>query len=108
LAENVRDEVVGWRRHLHRNPELSFEVEKSSRFVYETLESFGGLGGEDFSAYQQVTPGSFFLMGAGNKEKGITAPHHHPRFTIDEDSLENGVKMFVYATIKLFEKEGGT
>ncbi|MDQ3639718.1 MAG: amidohydrolase, partial [Actinomycetota bacterium] len=37
------DEVLGWLRHLHRNPELSFQEEETSRFVYETLESFGGL-----------------------------------------------------------------
>ncbi len=42
FVEDVRDEVIGWRRHLHQNPELSFE-EETSRFVYEPLESFGGL-----------------------------------------------------------------
>ncbi|MDP8973408.1 MAG: amidohydrolase [Actinomycetota bacterium] len=40
---DVCDEVVGWRRYLHRNPELSFQEEETSRFVYETLESFGDL-----------------------------------------------------------------
>jgi amidohydrolase len=39
----VKDVVVGWRRHLHRNPELSFREEETSRFVHETLRSFGGL-----------------------------------------------------------------
>ena len=39
----MREEVVGWRRCLHQNPELSFEEVETSRFVYETLESFGGL-----------------------------------------------------------------
>ena len=39
----MRDEVVGWRRHLHQNPELSFQEEETSKFVYETLKSFGGL-----------------------------------------------------------------
>ena len=43
LVENIEDEVVGWRRHLHRNPEISFHEEETSRFVYETLESFGNL-----------------------------------------------------------------
>ena len=43
LIEDVRDEVIEWRRHLHRNPELSLEEEETSRFVYETLESFGCL-----------------------------------------------------------------
>lgn len=37
------EEVIGWRRHLHHNPELSFQEEETSRFVYETLDSFGGL-----------------------------------------------------------------
>ncbi len=39
----VKDDVVGWRRHLHRNPELSFHEEETSRFVHATLLSFGGL-----------------------------------------------------------------
>jgi amidohydrolase len=59
------------------------------------------MGGEDFSGFQQKAPGSFFMVGAGNKEKGIVYPHHHPRFTIDEDSLPIGVKAFVQAVFKL-------
>jgi amidohydrolase len=41
LMEDVKEEVVWWRRHLHRNPELSFQEEETARFVYETLRSFG-------------------------------------------------------------------
>lgn len=59
------------------------------------------MGGEDFSAYQQKAPGCFFFVGAGNQAKGITYPHHHPRFTIDEDALEVGVKLFVHAASKV-------
>lgn len=59
------------------------------------------MGGEDFSAYQQKAPGTFFYVGAGNEEKDITYPHHHARFTIDEDALEIGVNLFVHATFKL-------
>lgn len=43
LIEEIRDEVIEWRRHLHRHPELSSEEEETSRFVYEMLESFGGI-----------------------------------------------------------------
>lgn len=39
----LRDEMVGWRRYLHRNPELSFHEQETSQFVHDTLESFGGL-----------------------------------------------------------------
>jgi metal-dependent amidase/aminoacylase/carboxypeptidase family protein len=59
------------------------------------------MGGEDFSAFQQMAPGSFFMVGAGNQEKGIVYPHHHPRFTIDEEALPMGMKAFVQAAFKL-------
>lgn len=85
--------------------------ENVTRVIEETvLDVFGeealdkmkpNMGGEDFSAYQQKAPGTFFYVGAGNPDKGITYPHHHSRFTVDENALEIGVKMFVNATFKL-------
>ncbi|NUS99016.1 MAG: amidohydrolase, partial [Gemmatimonadaceae bacterium] len=42
-ATDVRDQVISWRRHLHRHPELSFHETNTSRFVAETLGGFGGL-----------------------------------------------------------------
>jgi len=41
--ETVKDLVVGWRRHLHQHPELSFCEKNTSQFVADTLASFGGL-----------------------------------------------------------------
>ena len=55
------------------------------------------MGGEDFSAYLTKAPGTFVLIGAGNVAKGITAPHHHPKFMVDEAALEHGVKIYVGA-----------
>jgi len=55
------------------------------------------MGGEDFSAFLQKAPGSFFFIGAGNAERGIVHPHHHPRFDIDERALKTGVRIFVEA-----------
>ncbi|MFP3392566.1 amidohydrolase [Brevibacillus sp. SIMBA_040] len=43
LAAEVAEQVVAWRRYLHQHPELSFQEDKTSQFVYETLESFGNL-----------------------------------------------------------------
>lgn len=42
-AEGIREKVVAWRRHLHRNPELSFHEERTSQFVADTLAGFGGI-----------------------------------------------------------------
>jgi len=35
------DEVAGWRRHMHENPELGYEEVKTAAFVAERLKSFG-------------------------------------------------------------------
>lgn len=79
-------------------------VEETVREVFgeETIARLKpSMGGEDFSAFQQKAPGCFFYTGSGNSAKESTFPHHHPRFTIDEDALENGLKMFIYSTFKL-------
>ncbi len=59
------------------------------------------MGGEDFSAYQQRAPGVFAFVGAGNTDAGITYPHHHPRFDVDERSLDLGLRYLTAATYEL-------
>ena len=46
--------------------------------------------GEDFAYYLQNKPGAFFLLGSGNKAKGITEPVHSARFNVDERCLSIG------------------
>ncbi|MGE7665187.1 amidohydrolase [Ureibacillus composti] len=65
------------------------------------LEMPALMGGEDFSAFSNEVPSCFVLIGAGNEEKGITYPHHHPRFTVDEDSFKDGVKLFIHTVQKI-------
>jgi amidohydrolase len=93
-------------RPVINDEEVTREIEETVKDVFgeDTLEIMPpNMGGEDFSAYQQRAPGTFFFVGAGNEEKGIVHPHHHPRFTIDEDALGYGVKMFVNATFRLLD-----
>jgi len=59
------------------------------------------MGGEDFSAYQQKAPGVFAFIGAGNAFEEILYPHHHPRFNIDESSLDIGLRYLTAATLDL-------
>lgn len=59
--------------------------------------------GEDFSAFGQVAPSCFILVGAGNRGKGITAAHHDARFDIDEDALTIGVRLSVNALLALLK-----
>ena len=53
------------------------------------------MGAEDFSFYLQKVPGAFLALGIRNEEKGITYPHHHPKFDVDEDVLYIGTAMEV-------------
>ncbi len=62
------------------------------------------MAGEDFSAFLQKAPGTFFLLERERKRKGIIYPHHHPRFTIDEDALPIGVEVFVSAIMNFISK----
>jgi amidohydrolase len=43
LVDSIEDQVIAWRRHLHQNPEVSYHEEKTSQFIYDTLQSFGNL-----------------------------------------------------------------
>lgn len=43
LIEQVQEDVITWRRHLHKHPELSFQEEKTAQFVYDTLCALGNL-----------------------------------------------------------------
>ncbi|MDQ0412245.1 M20 family metallopeptidase [Mesobacillus stamsii] len=93
-------------RPVINDEEVTKVIEETVREVFgdETLDLMKpNMGGEDFSAFQQKAPGCFFYVGAGNEDKGIVYPHHHERFTIDEDSLEIGVKTFLHAAFK-FQK----
>ncbi|MFL5562779.1 MAG: M20 family metallopeptidase [Gemmatimonadaceae bacterium] len=59
------------------------------------------MGGEDFSAYQQKVPGAFFFIGARDEERGITQPHHHECFDLDERALDSGTRIFVAAALEM-------
>lgn len=56
-----------------------------------------------FQRFYKSTRDILFI-GAGSKEKGIIYPHHHPRFTIDEDALPIGVQVFVSSIMNFISK----
>lgn len=79
-------------------------VKEQVDFARKTMENLVGkenvvevapsTGSEDFSYFLEKAPGLYLQVGAGNKAKGIDYPHHHPKFNIDEDSLEIGTALY--------------
>jgi amidohydrolase len=53
------------------------------------------LAGEDFAFYSFNVPSSFIFVGTKNTLKGSDQPHHSPYFKMDEDSLAEGLALFL-------------
>jgi amidohydrolase len=83
------------------DPEMAALVrEAAAQVVGEENVNVGEpmMGAEDFSYFLLEKPGAFFNVGHRNEERGITWPHHHPRFDVDEEALGHGVAT-MYQTV---------
>jgi len=58
------------------------------------------MAAEDFAYYSQVANSCFYLLGTGNKEKGITSSLHTPTFNIDENALVLSTGLMAYIALK--------
>ncbi|MFB5088203.1 amidohydrolase [Psychrobacillus sp. PGGUH221] len=86
------------------NHKLTEEMEEliKEEFSDETIMIVPPMmGGEDFSAFSDKVAGCFIGVGAAFADDGRNFPHHHPRFDIDEKSLEMGLKLLIKAPFKL-------
>ncbi len=61
------------------------------------------MGAEDCAFFLQAAPGAYVFIGAGNKAKGMTEPHHSPRFQIDEDVLPVSVALLTASAMRMLE-----
>ncbi|HEY7125425.1 MAG TPA: amidohydrolase [Ktedonobacterales bacterium] len=55
---------------------------------------------DDMSYFLNAVPGCYFNLGAGDEAHGYGAPHHSPRFTVDEACLPTGVEVMVRAALE--------
>ena len=58
------------------------------------------MAAEDFAYYTQIADSCFYLLGVGNKEKGITSSLHTPTFNIDESALTTSTGLMAYIALK--------
>jgi amidohydrolase len=57
----------------------------------QLASDFRTMGSEDMAYMMQIVPGCYFFVGSANPERGLNAPHHHPRFDVDERALPKAV-----------------
>ncbi len=58
------------------------------------------MAAEDFAYYSQAANSCFYLLGVGNKEKGITSSVHTPTFNLDERALAISTGLMAYIALK--------
>ncbi|QWU46230.1 M20 peptidase aminoacylase family protein [Bacillus sp. NP247] len=66
-----------------------FSVQIAEQMNLNVISPTPSMAGEDFSFYQQETPGSFVFMGTSG-----THEWHHPAFTVDEKALPISAEYF--------------
>jgi amidohydrolase len=54
-----------------------------------------GMGAEDMAYVLHRVPGCYFFVGSANAARGLTAPHHSPRFDFDEEALAIGLEVML-------------
>ncbi|MBI3912393.1 MAG: amidohydrolase [Armatimonadetes bacterium] len=65
------------------------------------------MGGEDMAFVLQRVPGAYFAVGSRNEARGLSLPHHNPRFDFDEEALSVGAETMAHvldATLRKFAR----
>jgi amidohydrolase len=86
------------------HPDLALRVGQVARNLWpdDVIDvAYRSMVSEDMAFMMQQVPGCFFFVGSANQAKGLTAPHHHPRFDIDEDALLRAAALMAEAAANL-------
>jgi amidohydrolase len=111
IAESIAESMGGsCNFNIHRGyPVLINEeklTDKVSLFAQDYLgeknvtEVDSWMASEDFAYYSQSLDSCFYMLGIGNKEKGIGSSLHTPTFDIDESALVTSVGLMTYIALK--------
>ncbi|MCR6722530.1 MAG: M20 family metallopeptidase [Chitinophagaceae bacterium] len=93
---------------LNNNHEIANRVQAAaSEFLGNSnvTEAAIWTAAEDFASYSQQIPACFYLLGVGNKEKGISSGLHTPQFNLDEDVLSFSPGLMAWMAISMIEEQ---
>ncbi len=94
-------------------PSVVNDNKEAKRFMDTATAVFGKeqvhaapqiMAAEDFSYYLQKFTGCYMFVGAGNEEKGIIYPHHHPKFDIDEEAMQHAAILLGAMTLEFMQE----
>jgi amidohydrolase len=69
------------------------------------IRNFQMMVAEDMSYFLDAVPGTFFLVGSADPQRGLDYPHHHPRFDFDEKAIPLAVELMAAAVASYVIRE---
>ncbi len=60
----------------------------------QVIEPERTMGGDDVALLLNRAPGCYFLVGSSDPDRGLDAPHHHPRFDFAAEALATAATVF--------------
>lgn len=82
--------------------DLSAQIKTSAQKVLGEENVFDAplmTASEDFAYYQQVAPSTYIQLGGGLAKDGYEYANHNPKFMINEEALEAGIKVEVQSVL---------
>ena len=61
------------------------------------------MGSEDMAYMMDDVPGCYFFVGSADQERGLDAPHHHPRFDFDEAALPRAIALMAASVVDFMD-----
>jgi hippurate hydrolase len=95
---------------LHNDPGAASVVREAAQEYVgtdRTVDLDPWYAGEDFAYFLQQRPGTFYTLGVGNPDAGITHGLHTPKFDVDEDALRTSPGFMAYVVCRYGERQDG-
>jgi amidohydrolase len=89
---------------VNNHPGITTRVQQVARQVLPEASlhmDLRTMGSEDMAYMMQEIPGCYFFVGSRNDELGFNAPHHNPKFDIDEAALPRAAGLMAAAAYEL-------
>jgi amidohydrolase len=88
------------------DPEMAERVREVAKQVLPDAELDADertMGSEDMAYMMDDIPGCYFFVGSANREQGLDAAHHHPKFDFDESALPRGAALMAAAVVEFLD-----
>lgn len=100
-------EIIPQTDFVNNNSDLTDDFEQAALNVVankEIVEAEQIMATEDFSLFQELIPGTYFLVGTGDSNINVTEPWHSSKFRANESIIPLAASLLVESTLNQLKK----